>query len=170
MSDPFVWKPGQPNPKPLRGTVKRARRGRLRENRTAEQDNKRDAKKRDGFKCRFPLCECRKHGYILESAHNDHKGPGGDPLGIRSETGNLITLCTFRHQASRISLHRHGLRPKFLTKKGYDGPIAWEVDVAELFGGVERWREIARESKVGTWLPFTAWQQMALHELARMEG
>lgn len=143
-----------------------------------ERDNKKASKKRDGYKCRFPLCGCRALGMAiaarLESSHQKHKQMGGDRDGTRSTTDNLCTLCGHRHQWGAVSIAKGTLRPKFLTRHGYDGIIAWEIDL-NAFAGIEhpypmesRWWEIARETAIGVWAPFTAKQLARLMILGDM--
>lgn len=136
----------------------------------AEHAQKREAKRRDQYRCRFPLCGCRPLGLRIESSHLAHKGMGGNPAGDRSQASGLVTLCLHRHQHGRISVHKGTLRPVFLSGDQFNGPIAWEIDLAELgmkaSGAV--WREIARETAVQQW-EITAWQQDVLQQLAEME-
>jgi hypothetical protein len=139
---------------------------------TAEKDNKKASKKRDGYRCRFPLCGCRKLGLRLESSHWEHKGPGGDPRGIRSDQDNLATLCSHRHKDGRISIDKGTLRPVFLTAKKYDGPVAWEISVQAYLGKYDRtdtWARVATERAIGEWEPFGPVQLERLQILAEME-
>ena len=133
------------------------------------------ARKRDKG-CRFPLCSCKKKGYRVEVAHLIHRGMGGDKSGERTEPDILVTVCYPRHQGV-VSLHSGAIRPRALTKKGMDGPIAWEIEgpwFLTYSGNLERrdeyrglWVEIARESAVGVWEPFTEAQRFVLKALAK---
>lgn len=148
---------------------------------TAEANHKKTAKKRDHYRCRFPLCGCKQLGLALEarleSSHHRHKGMGGNPDGDRSLPWLLVTLCKHRHQDAAVSIHRGTLRPKFLTSKAYDGIIAWEVDLDLLKHrregsrpcGVSQWLEVARERAIGEWQPFTDRQRAILEKLAEMD-
>jgi hypothetical protein len=137
-----------------------------------EKENKKTSKKRDGYRCRFPLCGCRKLGLRLDSSHWQHKGPGGDPKGQRSEPDNLVTLCSHRHKDGPVSIDKHTLRPVFLTSRGYDGPIAWEINLAAYTGqytAADSWYRIATERAVQQWEAFGPVQLERLQILAEME-
>lgn len=144
---------------------------------TAETNHKKTAKKRDHYRCRFPLCGCKTLGLALdarlEASHHTHKGMGGDPTGERSLPWLLVSLCKHRHQDGAISIHKGTLRPKFLSTKAYDGPIAWEVDINRLrpdYGSrPQKWLEVARETKVGEWALFTEKQRLVLETLKEMD-
>jgi hypothetical protein len=132
---------------------------------SGESKNKQAARRRDGHRCRFPLCGCRRLRLRNEVAHLEHKGQGGDPLGRRSETGNLILLCVQRHQDGAVSWHHGTMRVRPLTPNGTDGPVAFETwDVAFRNG----WAEVARESAVQQLEPLLPWQQTYLERLAGM--
>lgn len=126
---------------------------------TTEAKHKRLAKARDGWRCRFPLCGCKDLGLALEarleSSHGTHKGMGGDKTGARSKPPNLVTLCRHRHQDGAISRHKGTLKARFLTSRGFDGPIAWEVDAGRLASSqtrITRWIEVARETAIQVWI------------------
>lgn len=135
-----------------------------------ENAQKREAKRRDQYRCRFPLCGCRTLGLRLEASHHAHKAMGGNPTGDRSKASGLVTLCLHRHQHGRISVHKGTLRPVFLSADQFNGPIAWEIDLSEL--GLKAlgpaWREIARETSIQSW-ELTDWQRDTLQQLADME-
>ncbi len=158
--------------KPSRTASRKAKLEERAERRTKEDTNKRKSKTRDGNRCRFPLCGCKDLGLGLrvESSHQKHKGSGGNPDGSRNVTANLVTLCPHRHRTGLISRHRGTLRPRFLTLKGFDGPIAWEIDIYALRHGqhtAKKWIEIAREVTIQQW-EIPAAQQATLQELAEM--
>ncbi len=135
-----------------------------------ENAHKREAKRRDQHRCRFPLCGCRTVGLRIESSHLRHKAMGGNPAGDRSQAAGLVTLCLHRHQHGRISIHKGTLRPRFLTPDQFNGPIAWEIDLSELGlkASAPVWREIARERSIQSW-ELTDWQRDTLQQLADME-
>ena len=173
-----TWPPAWKGPQWKQGRVA-ARKAKLKVRRqrvTKERDAKADTRKRDKV-CRFPLCGCRRIGEGLkafpEVSHTKHKGPGGDPTGKTSTTENLVLLCKWRHQDAPISRHKQTLRVVYLTDRGFDGPIAWEVDCNRLgsdsWQGSALWREVAREAAVGQWEPFEDWQREILVELSHME-
>jgi len=71
--------------------------------------------------CRIPWCEGWQ---VVEMAHLDAKGMGGDPVGARTTTANCICCCPLHHQSAR-SLHSGHIKYTFLTDKGADGPMAF---------------------------------------------
>jgi hypothetical protein len=75
----------------------------------------------------------------------------------------MVLLCTHRHQHGRISRHAGTLRSVYLTPDGYDGPVAWEIEM----GG--EWFEVARESTPGVLEPLNPQQERILHLLAEMD-
>lgn len=127
--------------------------------------------------CRFPLCGCRRLGFALkarpEVSHRTHKGMGGNPAGDRSTPALMVLLCAHRHQFGAVSRHAGTLREKFLTRDKYNGPVAWEIDVAATASPrrtkVHAWREVARERSVGVLEPLADWQREILERLAEME-
>lgn len=135
-----------------------------------ENAQKREAKRRDLHRCRFPLCGCRALGLRIEASHNKHKAMGGNPAGDRSLAAGLVTLCLHRHQHGRISVHKGTLRPRFLTDDEFNGPIAWEIDLSELGAKAmgPLWQEIARERAIQSWT-YTDSQRETLQLLADME-
>jgi hypothetical protein len=104
-------------PKPAKGTALLARKAQRAKLRTAEDKAKAEAKKRDGYRCRWPRCEYPR--LRVEAAHLQAKGMGGDH-GTRSHRRNLMACCYLHHQGSR-SLHSGDLRVQFLTREGADG-------------------------------------------------
>lgn len=142
-----------------------------------EADQKREVRKRDGYKCRFPLCGCRRIGLKLEArgevSHQQHKGMGGDPLGIRTQAALMIYLCKHRHQDGAVSIHKGTLRAVYLTPAKANGPVAWEVDVSVISTRSNlqgpRWKEVARETSVQRLAPITEWQRDMLAALGEME-
>jgi hypothetical protein len=169
------FKRGVPTPKPSRTARKKAKRTAVVGRQTTEATNKRAAKKRDGHRCRFPLCGCAKLKLRIESSHDAHKGMGGNPAGDRSLTSGLMTLCVHRHQDGIISRHKGTLRAVYLTDRGSDGPVAWEIDGGAYLRSVVKhvsgmgWMEVAREVAVQRLAPLTEQQRSILEDLAGMD-
>lgn len=155
-----------PNWKPSRTARKLAKAADLKKLRTNEANEKKHVRRRDK-KCRFPLCGCRKLGLRLEVSHDRHKGMGGNPAGDRNTRRELVLLCVHRHQDGAISRHKGTLKARYLTAKGYEGPVAWLVDLAEV-GLPAEWTEVARERAVGQLEPLTPRQAEILETLAGM--
>lgn len=143
-----------------------------------EDSNKGQVRRRDKS-CRFPLCGCRRLGLALKAApevsHSKHKGAGGNPNGERSAAILMVLLCRHRHQDGAVSIHKGTLRARFLSPLKFGGPIAWQVDADVLRPGSyrcvdreNRWVEIARETAVQQWEPFTIKQSAILFALAEM--
>lgn len=161
-----------PNWKPLASVRRLAKQRSRLALKTHERLDKRQSRQRDGYRCRFPLCGCRRLGLRLESAHLVHKGAGGDPSGDRSRSKGLITLCVQRHQDGAVSWHHGTLRARSLTALGADGPLGWLVDMSIIDGrqpGGALWMEVARESAVQQLEPLNAAQREILARLTRME-
>lgn len=172
--------------KPSRTARKKAKLKTTKDRRTTETTNKRSAKARDKWRCRFPLCGCKKLGLAmdarLESSHDKHKGAGGNPSGDRSLTELLITLCLHRHQDGIVSRHKGTLRTVYLTAAKNDGPVAWEV-AADALPRITRtcvaalgmprtrseWIEVAREVAVQQLADVLPWQRRILDSLAEMD-
>jgi hypothetical protein len=169
------WKQG-------RVAAKKAKQKNRRKRVATERENKAEVRRRDKV-CRFPRCGCRRLGEILkafgEVSHTKHKGPGGDPSGVRSGTENMVLICKWRHQDAPFSRHKQTIRVVYLTADGFDGLVAWEINWGalqqRLLPPQERtpyeddWRELARETAIGQWEKFTDWQEEILDELAGME-
>lgn len=189
------WPPRVKGPmwKPSRTATKVAKhRGRM-ASQKKERDHKAEAKKRDGYRCRFPLCGCSRIKLALEarieSSHDKHKGSGGNPAGDRSVAALLMTLCKHRHQDGAVSRHKGTLRSRYLTDQQNNGPVAWDVDVEALMGLFEGpgalpktlftvikrnanagtgYVEVARERAIQQLAPLEAWQRSILEALADM--
>lgn len=155
---------------------------------TKERDNKKEVRRRDQYRCRFPLCGCKKLGLKLDArlevSHDRHKGMGGDPSGERSIPKVMILLCLHRHQDGIFSRHKGTLRARPLNyAAGNDGPVVWELNLdtlsyyTELLSpAVKRaanaqtgWVEIAREKRVQQLEPPLIWQRLILERLAEMD-
>jgi hypothetical protein len=178
----------QPMWKTSRTATKKAKLKIKRETKADENKNKAKVRRRDRG-CRFPLCGCRKLGLKLDArrevSHDIHKGMGGNPAGDRSTTALMVQLCGHRHQDGRISRHKGTMRARHLTPAGYDGPVAWEIDIAmyayfvTLDNGADAlsivmpktpiWREVARERVIGVLEPLTGDQHETLDILAEMD-
>lgn len=164
-------------PKPSRTARKKAEQQTRKDRKSTEDKNKRIAKMRDGYRCRFPLCGCVKLKLRLEVSHDVHKGMSGNPSGDRSLPAGLITLCLHRHQDGIISRHKGTLRTRYLTDKGNNGPVAWDIDVDAFTRAVaplpamkiDQWMEVARERKVQVLEPLLSWQRDVLEILAQMD-
>ena len=80
-------------PKPLKGAFTRERRRKARLHKAAETAVMREARARDGHRCR--MCQSRQD---TEVAHLRHRGLGGNPSGDRTTLAGLVTLCRVHHQ------------------------------------------------------------------------
>lgn len=157
-----------PNWKPSRTARKAAERQTKKDRKAHEEREKKKVRARDKG-CRFPLCGCKKLGRRLEVSHYIHKGMGGNPAGDRSLEPLMVQLCVDRHQFSAVSMHRGTLRPVFLSPfDGFNGPIAWEVDVSALGDTTEKFVEVARESRPGRWEEFADRNRVILTFLAEL--
>jgi hypothetical protein len=151
-------------PKTGKTVLKAAKEQRRKDRVSDERTHKRIAKRRDGYRCRFPLCGCHRLKRRLEVSHDErHKGMGGDPRGLRSAPETLITLCVDRHQDSRWSIHKGTIRTRYLTPEKCDGPVAWDIKDAAA------WHELAREGCIGVLERLTPWQRDRLRSLAEMD-
>ena len=177
MAGTPVWPPTIPRgtsiPKPSRLERKRQKLQERRDRRKGESDNKKEAKQRDSWRCRFPLCECHRQGLALNASHwKHHKGAGGDPQSLRSNVEDLSTVCYGRHKGSVIAIDNGTLQVRpLIAAKGANGPVAWWMDAnAYLFGLSNRpaqWVELAREEAIGKLAPLNIQQIEMLHGLAR---
>jgi hypothetical protein len=160
-------------PKPLASTRRLAKHKARSALRTTEDQNKQTARRRDGHRCRFPRCGCRRVSIRLEASHLKHKGAGGNPSGSRSMPAGLILMCVQRHQDGVVSVHRGTLRVRPLTRKGCNGPVAFLVDFNALPGSLDysrsRWLEVAREVAVQQLAPLDGWQEIVIDQLAEMK-
>jgi hypothetical protein len=112
--------------KPAKGTAHAERVQKRMAVESHEDREKTKARKRDGYRCRWPGCDCFERRDRIEVAHIEDKGMGGDH-GLRSDADMLICLCVARHQG-RPSLHSGDLRIEPLTVAGTNGPCAfWKV-------------------------------------------
>jgi hypothetical protein len=161
-----------PNWKPSGAKRKLATMRKRRERKTGENKNKGEVRRRDGHRCRFPLCGCRTWQLRLEVSHNRHKGMGGDPKGDRSKPEGMILVCFQRHQDGVVSFHKGTLEARPLTADGMNGPVAWWVDCSAIAGRNEiigGWHELARETSVQKLEPLVSWQRAILERLSLMD-
>ena len=102
----------------------------------------REAKKRDGGKCRWPRCEFAAKKLPIDACHLTHRGMGGDKGGTRTMRHQLVSLCRAHHglfDACEIDVQP-------LTTEGTDGPVMFSVIDPEWSGA---WLHIASESRIG---------------------
>ncbi len=110
--------------KPRKGTALLAKRKARKDWKAAEDAVMRQAKRRDGGKCRFPRCEFAKSGMVIHAAHLVHRGAGGNPSLSRTTPENVVALCARHHQLLDLG----HVRIECLTDKGASGPCAWYFD------------------------------------------
>lgn len=166
----------EPIPKPSIADRKRRRKANRLELERDERDQKAEVRRRDK-RCRFPLCDCSRLSLRLEVSHETHKGMGGNPAGDRSDASTLFLLCVWRHQLGRIARGKGTLKPRYLTDKQANGPVAWMVDLESMglfyklrgMSDDPKWFEVAREISIGVWEPFTNAQLEILTQLRQME-
>lgn len=164
-----------PNWKPCATARKKKKFEDDRKAKSNELANKREARRRDGHRCRFPLCGCRRLNLALEArlevSHQTHKGASGDPTGVRSTPDLLLTLCKHRHQDGGVSRHKGTMRARYLTSDKANGPVAWDVAARLVWPNVrgDHWIEVAREVKVQQLEPLSPKQQVILERLAEMD-
>lgn len=151
----------------------KVRRGLQRQKRTSQLDAKKDIVRRRDKWCRVPLCGCRKFRLQLHVSHSTHQGMGGDPKGCRSDPETMVLVCAARHREHAISLDRHTLRWEPVTPNGSNGPIRWLVEAKAVAEAPEafhndEWVELARETAIGQWEPFTDVQRRLLDLMSTM--
>lgn len=125
-------------PKPAKGSAKAARVDRRLKDEAQEDRAKTAARKRDGYRCRWPSCDCEARRDRIEVAHIVNKSNGGE-----NHTRNLICLCVARHQG-RPSLHSGDLSIRPVNgKAGADGPVSFWMKAK---GG--KWFMVAQERHI----------------------
>ena len=156
--------------KPAKGSAKLARAKKAKEKAQDERREKARVRRRDRV-CRFPMCSCANHGFVLEASHDVHKGMGSkDGVSLSSMMG---LICNWRHRLGKVSRDRGTLRVVHLTPAGWDGPVAWEVDGATVarstnIGLPSGWFPLAREARPGHLEPLTELQRAVLWTLSEM--
>jgi len=138
---------------------------------TAEEKNKKQVRRRDK-RCRFPMCGCRRLKIQPHVAHLEHKGIGGNPAGDRSQPELMILVCACRHRENRISIDKGTLRCKpFMSdeaarrigKPGTLGPVVWEIRFDELPEKIQKMRRKTKELREG-WLTIAyEWPEPGQH-------
>lgn len=171
MTWPPRWEPGPHFKEMKSGKVER--RDRRVERDGEENKQKKEVRKRDGQRCRFPLCGCKKFQFALHVSHRVHKGAGGNPAGNRSQAKEMILVCVRRHREGKASIDMKTVQWRALTTAGSNGPVAWLVEAsifpAKLRGYTgHKWLEVARERSVGVLEPVNEWQAELLKFLALM--
>ncbi len=134
--------------KPVRGAYRIEQKLKRRKLEADEDAIKRDAKRRDHHRCRWPhetpeeADRCRM--LAIQAAHLTHKGMGGDKQLIRTTRELLVTFGARCHDLfdGRV-FGAEQRRLQFITIEKADGPLAFEVHRCG------RWIEIGRESSVG---------------------
>lgn len=134
IGDLFAWT--TPMPKPVKGEAqaKRVQKQIAREDHEDRQKTK--VRKRDGYRCRWPNCDCQERRDRIEVAHVIDKGKGGS-----SDADNMIVLCLARHQG-KPSLHSGDLKVEPLTRAGTNGPCAFYRKTGK------RWTMVAQERDI----------------------
>lgn len=141
-----------------------------------ERRHKAQVRLRDRY-CRMPLCGCWRFRLSLHVSHQQHKGMGGNPKGDRSHPDRMLLVCGPRHRENRISIDNHTLRWREIGRD-VDGHVlvAWDVDrhaLAHRLGALlvhqPDWFEVARESALHRFEPFTPEQRAVLERLAEMK-
>lgn len=134
------------SPKPPRGEYSLERRGKKRERKLAEDRIMAAARRRDGNKCRFPRCSYK--GLIVEVAHFDHRGMGGNPSGDKTQRDLLICLCVRHHdQFDGRALPQISIDPVPVVggvRRGTDGPCVFYVR-----DETGAWQHVATERLIG---------------------
>ncbi len=137
------------------------------------------ARDRDGS-CRFPLCGCRRHRFVLHVSHQKHRGMGGNPSFDRSDPALLMLLCAPRHRFNLFSVDKGNIEWRPLTDKGANGPVSWwaDADCLRHYLGLDQWAglcdetrmvQIAREVSPGVLVEPTPLQRATLLALAEMQ-
>ena len=83
-------------PKDPKGTFLLERKTKRHSRVVEEQKIMREAKKRDGNICRFPMC--RHKSLPVDPCHiGGHRGIGGDPSGARTQQHLILSMCRIHH-------------------------------------------------------------------------
>lgn len=130
----------QPLSKPAKGSALLARREKTAKRQASEKAVMHQARVRDGFACRVPLCAFRAKKLPLDVAHRVHRGMGGNPKLDRTTLDGLITLCRIHHgmyDAAQLEIDP-------LSPEGFSGPC--EFSAPDDSG---RWAIVATERRFG---------------------
>ena len=137
---------GTAQPKPARGSGRKAIGSKRRLVEAEERRLKAESKALDGFKCRVPRCPFRVAPDALHSAHRVHKGIGGDPSGTRTLAADLVTLCPIHHEQFDGKIGGKKLDIRYLNPTlRFRGPCAFYRRV----GAIDGWIPIGVEIEVG---------------------
>lgn len=111
--------------KPAKGSAAKAKRARRRAILLAETRAKIDAKERDGWACRRCHVDNAMFPFVLiEAAHIDDKGMGGDHGTRSSKPSDYVTLCADCHRGP-CSVHSGHLVMVVGPERG-DGPVTFK--------------------------------------------
>jgi len=125
-------------PKPSRGTALLEREHRKAALKAEEDAVIADAKRLDGFRCRWP--EQHKCRGGLEGAHVFlHRGMGGNPAGDRTTVEAILTVCAWIHRRGPESIDGKQLKVEAETAQGTRGPCAYYRSTPD------GWHMVARE-------------------------
>ena len=128
--DPSLRRP----PRPKTHTTKKARARKRRKNDDHERAEKAAVRKRDDNRCRVPICSTPFT--LIEVAHLEHKGMGGDPKQIRTQRQKMLCLCMRHHRVGPISLDRGTLWIKPVNEdNGTDGTCVFSCEWGKLGRG-----------------------------------
>ena len=128
-------------------SVQIERRDKRRDRTASEREIKAAVKRRDSHRCRWPRCEYHTIPQVIDCAHLQAAGMGGDPRMLRMTEDNLIAICRLHHRKAPISLHSGDLKIVPLTDAGANGRcefwhgsqlIGTELSPGVLIGDVER--------------------------------
>lgn len=127
-------RPYRPTQKPPKGSARAARVAKRLKKEAKESTAKSAARKRDGYRCRWPHCDCEERRDRIEVAHLVNKSQQG-----KNDPKNLITLCVARHQGNP-SLHSGDLEIRPVDpRQGANGPVEfWKRDKSGRFYLVAR--------------------------------
>lgn len=109
--------------KPAKGSTYMAAKERRADRRDAEDAIMKQARQRDGNRCRWRTCTGKYRGLVLpiDICHNVHRGMGGNPKLDRTTRDQLVALCRKHHQAWDDGLI--DLQP--ISDAGFDGLISF---------------------------------------------
>jgi len=104
--------------KPMRGAGVLEREAARAAERTAEATAIKEAKAREGYRCRWPEEHtCRG---LLEGAHLVDKSRGGENV-----RHNIWAVCAWLHRRGPESIHGKQLKVDAETERGTDGPLSF---------------------------------------------